>query len=150
MSSISTSGQELMAKSDERTTLFDHLRFCAKVASSIADSAPFGRDYREKLKNDLVFCAIVHDVGKSASGFQDVMYRRAKNWSGRRHEILSTAFAASFSNVKEEQLFAVLTHHRSILPDAVTSREKTLPENQMLFDGDLDDITPVYEEMRSE
>ncbi len=147
---ISTSGPELMAKSDGKTTLFDHLRDCAKVASSIADCAPFDSGYREKLKKDLLFCAIVHDVGKSASGFQDVMYKQAKNWSGRRHEILSTAFAATFYNVKEELLFAVLTHHRSILPDAATSNEKTLPEHQMLFKGELDNITPVYEEMREE
>ena len=151
MSSISTSGQELMAKSDGKTTLFDHLRDCAKVASGVADGAPFDRDYREKLKKDLLFCAIVHDVGKSASGFQEVMYGSKRNWSGKRHEILSTAFAATFPNVKEEQLFAVLTHHRSILPDAAMSgREKMLPENQMLFKGELDDITPVYEDMRRE
>lgn len=150
MSSISTSGQELMAKSDGITTLFDHLRDCAKVASEVADSAPFDKDYREKLKKDLLFCAIVHDVGKSASGFQEVMCGRKRNWDSKRHEILSTAFAATFPDVKEEQLFAVLTHHRSILPDAAMSgREKTLPENQMLFKGDAD-IAPVYEDMRRE
>ena len=150
MSSISTSGQELMAKSDGKTTLFDHLRDCAKVASEVADSAPFDRDYREKLKKDLLFCAIVHDVGKSANGFQEVMYGQKRNWSGKRHEILSTAFAATFPNIKEEQLFAILTHHRSILPDAAMSgREKTLPESQMLFKGE-DDIAPVYEDMRKE
>ncbi|MDD5235389.1 MAG: CRISPR-associated helicase Cas3' [Methanocellales archaeon] len=139
-----------MAKSDGKTTLFNHLLDCAKVASSIADGAPFDSGYREKLKKDLLFCAIVHDVGKSASGFQDVMYKQAKNWSGRRHEILSTAFAATFYNVKEELLFAVLTHHRNILPDAATINEKTLPEHQMLFKGDLDNIQPVYEDMRGE
>ena len=149
-SSISTSGQELMAKSDGKTTLFDHLLDCANVASSIADSAPFDREYREELKNDLLLCALVHDVGKSASGFQDVMYRRVKNWGGRRHEVLSAAFAATFHGVKEEQLFAVLTHHRNILPGAATSGEKTLPEHQILFKEDLDDITPVYAEMRKE
>lgn len=139
-----------MAKSDGKTTLFDHLLDCANVSSSIADSAPFDREYREELKNDLLLCALVHDVGKSASGFQDVMYRRVKNWGGRRHEVLSAAFAATFPGVKEEQLFAVLTHHRNILPDAATSREKTLPEHQILFKEDLDDITPVYAEMRKE
>jgi len=151
MSSIFMSGHELMAKSDGKTTLFDHLRDCAKVASGVADGAPFDRDYREKLKKDLLFCAIVHDVGKSASGFQEVMYGQKRNWDSKRHEILSTAFAATFPDVKEEQLFAVLTHHRSILPDATaTGIEKTLPENQILFKGELDKITPVYEDMRRE
>jgi len=150
MSSISMNGQELMAKSDGKTTLFDHLLDCSNVASSIAERAPFDEGYRKKLKKDLLFCTLAHDLGKSARGFQDVMYGRAINWSGKRHEILSTAFAATFPHVKEEQLFAVLTHHRSILPDAATSGEKTLPEEQVLFKEDFDDITPVYEDMRGE
>ena len=150
MSSTSMNGQELMAKSDGKTTLFSHLLNCAKVAYSIADGSPFDESYREELKRDLLFCAIVHDAGKIASGFQDVMYGREKNWSPKRHEILSTAFAATFINIKEEQLFAILTHHRSIFPDITVVGEKTLPEHQVLFKEDLDDITPIYQEMRNE
>jgi len=150
MPSISISGQELMAKSDGKTTLFDHLLDCTNVASAIVDRAPFNKDYREKLKNDLLFCAIAHDVGKSASGFQDVLYGRTKTWGGKRHEIISAAFAATFPDIKEEQLFAILTHHKSILPDIAGTNEKTLPEQQIIFKDDLEDLAPVCTKMQHE
>lgn len=150
-SSTSMSGQELMAKSDAKTTLFDHLLDCTSVGLAIADRAPFNKDDREKLKNDLLFCTLVHDVGKSASGFQDVMYGRIKSWSGKRHEILSATFAATFPDIKEEQLFAIITHHKSILPDIITTNNKTtLPEQQIPFKEDLDNLAPVCTKMQHE
>ncbi|MBE0524709.1 MAG: CRISPR-associated helicase Cas3' [Methanosarcinales archaeon] len=139
-----------MAKSDGKTTLFDHLLDCTNIASAIADRAPFSKDYREKLKTDLLFCSLVHDIGKSASGFQDVMYKRTKNWGGKRHEIISATFAATFRGITEEQLFAILTHHRSILPDIAITNEKTLPEPQIPFMEDLEDLAPVCTKMQQE
>lgn len=139
-----------MAKSDNKTTLFDHLLDCAHMASEIADKSPFSKDYREVLKKDLLFCAIAHDVGKSANGFQDVMYGHATNWGGKRHEILSTTFAATFPDIKNEQLFSILTHHRSILPDIATTNERTLPVHQIPFKEDLDNLAPVCIKMQEE
>lgn len=147
---ISMNGQELMAKSDNKTTLFGHLRDCAIMASAVVERSPFSKNYREQLKKDLFFCAMVHDVGKSASGFQYVMYGRAKDWGGKRHEILSTSFAATFPDIKEEQLFAILTHHRSIFSDMVTSNEKTLPQHQIPFKEDIDNLSPVCSKMQQE
>lgn len=139
-----------MAKSDDVTTLFDHLLDCANISLSIADFSPFDKEFREQLKHDLLFCALVHDVGKAASGFQDVMNGKSKSWDGKRHEILSVLFAATFSFVKEEQLFAIITHHKSILPDAATVYERTLSSEQIYFKDDFNEKSPILKEMQCE
>lgn len=139
-----------MAKSDGKTKLEDHLLDCGKISYLIADYSPLDTDTRQKLKDDLLFCALAHDAGKIASGFQEVMYKKRKTWAPKRHEVLSTCFAATFPNVKEEQLFAILTHHRSIFSDASTTNEKTLSEYQIVFKEDLDETLPLFQSMISE
>jgi len=150
MSYISTTGHPLMAKSDGVTTLENHLLDCSKIACLIADNSPFDSDIRQRLKDDLIFCALAHDAGKIASGFQDVMYKTKTSWAPKRHEVLSTCFAATFPNVKEEQLFAILTHHRSIFRDAATTNEKALTHEQIIFKENLNSVSPVFQNMVSE
>lgn len=57
--------------------------------------------------------AALHDVGKAASGFQEMLKGKRRDWNGWRHEVLSAAFASTLQ-VSEEVVFAVLTHHRQI------------------------------------
>lgn len=136
-----------MAKSDGVTTLESHLLECGKISCLIADHSPLDMDARQKIKDDLLFCALAHDAGKIASGFQEVMYKKKKTWAPKRHEVLSTCFAATFPNVKEEQLFAILTHHRGIFSDASTTNEKTLSEYQIVFKEELDEVPPLFQNM---
>ncbi len=145
-------GKTLLAKSDGKTTLYQHLSDCAKVASHIVENSPLDSSLFEILKRDLLFCAMVHDIGKAAKGFQEVLVDDSKNWSGKRHEILSSCFASNIKNIKEEQLFAILTHHKTIYSDLATENERTLSNasHQILFKDDSDVPSPVLQGMIDE
>ena len=128
MSSTYTNGNLLMAKSDGKTSLFSHLLDCWKVTRFIVENSPLAS--RESLLKDAEICAITHDVGKAAKGFQEVLMGKKKNWKGKRHEIISAAFLSHLPNIKEEQIMAVITHHRTI-PDPIEMHKKKLPPEQI-------------------
>jgi CRISPR-associated endonuclease/helicase Cas3 len=68
---------------------------------------------QSNLGTDLESAAAVHDIGKAAVGFQEMLGGVKPHWNGWRHEVLSAAFASQL-RVPEEVIFAVLTHHRQI------------------------------------
>lgn len=107
----------LLAKSADRNgnqeSLFDHSRRVAEMAGLLCDRLPPSIRDTGRLKDDLKTAALLHDIGKAASGFQDVLLGRRRDWNGWRHEILSAAFASNL-HVAEEIIFAVITHHRQI------------------------------------
>ncbi len=128
MSSTSTNGNQLMAKSDGKTTLYAHLFDCWKATRFIVENSPLAS--RESLLKDAEICAITHDVGKAAKGFQEVLMGKKKNWKGKRHEIISAAFLSHLPDIKAEQIMAVITHHRTI-PDHIEMHKKKLPPEQI-------------------
>jgi CRISPR-associated endonuclease/helicase Cas3 len=106
-----TEQAKILAK-DSGETLSEHTLRCIEVAASMLTNLPFDEDRVTSIGKDLRDAIAVHDVGKAAVGFQNSLQPNSKRW-GRRHEVISAAFA-SFQKLKPEVIFAVLTHHRTI------------------------------------
>jgi len=139
----------LLAKGDGET-LLAHTRECLKLAEKLFDSLPGCHPYANSasLWQDLLLAVAAHDIGKAAIGFQNVLklaMRGSKaNWGGRRHEVISAAFLSYMTGVAPSVVLAVLTHHRSLPGDIVTSDTKTLDRFQLPLSAPH---TPVWDEM---
>lgn len=102
----------LLAK-DNGETLFEHTCYVIQAVKQVIENLPDSVFDKDMLLADLVLCAAFHDVGKAAVGFQDVLNKKRESWEGKRHEVISTVFAAN-AKLKDEQLLAILTHHRTL------------------------------------
>jgi CRISPR-associated endonuclease/helicase Cas3 len=118
---------------DTGYSLLDHSLDVVRVTEMVCASLPFPPAEREKLARIGRQLAALHDVGKAASGFQDVLRGKTKRW--HRHEILSAAIASQIApEIDSEGLLAIITHHKSILPGIVRDKgEKCLPDNELPF-----------------
>lgn len=134
----------ILAK-DNGETLSEHTLRCLQVAEILLHKLPFEDSMVIKLANDLKLAIAVHDVGKAAIGFQKVLRKDIERWA-HRHEILSAAFA-SFLDLKEEILLAVITHHKSLPADGVSLDRGCLPYEEIPWPMDL---TPIWDEMAQE
>ena len=136
---------ELLAKSTGET-LTEHSMNVVEVSKKICKNLPVDNCERIDISSILVVIGILHDIGKSAIGFQNAL-KEKKPW-GYRHEIISAAAASViFSNLPKEALFAIITHHRNILKNYSTSDcEKCLPNSQLPFD----DVNKSWELMTGE
>lgn len=119
---------------DSGEPLIVHSTNIFNVAIQICNQLPFGNEINEEIKKELLEICLLHDIGKAAEGFQK-MVKGGISWSGHRHEILSTAIAFQIAfYLSEEALFAILTHHRNILPIiGGTTFEKCLPDNELPY-----------------
>lgn len=93
-------------------SLHDHSMNVRNMARRLFDRLP-ATIRTEELWRELEDAALFHDVGKAATGFQEMLSGKRPDWNGRRHEVLSAGFASGFP-VSEEVIFAVLTHHKQI------------------------------------
>lgn len=109
---------KILAK-DTGETLAQHTIHCLELAKSVVANLPFDETFSATVSADLQDALAVHDTGKAATGFQKSLMPNNGRW-GRRHEIISSAFA-SFQNLKEEVVFAVLTHHKTIPGDGINT-----------------------------
>ena len=135
----------ILAKSSGET-LYEHTIKCLKVAQNLIEMSPFSNEEKVHLRQEVVLAVALHDVGKAARGFQDVLHGRRQDWQGKRHEILSASFASGIDKVSEAVIFAILTHHKTIPPDGITAMSGGLPYEQIPFNQE----TPVWKEMVSE
>lgn len=108
--------EELLAKSDPKRTLLHHtldvLAMAIQYAKRWGHLAKLAGD--ETLFDDLALAALLHDVGKAASGFQAILNgQKDDTWLHYRHEILSGALVATLpaSERQQDLLLAVMTHH---------------------------------------
>jgi len=122
--------KELLAKSTGET-LFEHTWRVIQVSQFIVRNLPLPLEQRTNLEKRLTLCAAVHDVGKVAAGFQSVLLGEQRDWQGKRHEILSTAFAANIAEFNHQDLLAILTHHRCIPSDGIKGIHGSLPTEQL-------------------
>lgn len=137
--------QELLAKSTGET-LFEHTWAVVEAIRQVVDNLPDDIYDRDMLRKELELAALFHDVGKAAIGFQQVLQRERRDWGGKRHEVISTAFVAHCSELSEEAQMAVLTHHRTLPVDGTAGNEKAaIPSEQM-----PDQETAVWTDMARE
>ncbi len=130
---------------DTGETLILHSLRVADVAKLICYILPLPSDERNKLAMSVSEIGLLHDIGKAATGFQQ-MVRNKSRW-GHRHEILSAAVAAKIApHLTVEELLAIVTHHKSIPQKSEgTTFEECLPDNELPF------IRPnVFDEMIAE
>ena len=130
----------LLAKSDGET-LAEHTLNCIRVAEALVSTLPFEGEELQRLRRDLIQALAYHDAGKAASGFQAALRDRSNRW-GRRHEVLSAAFATGMG-AEDEVVFAILNHHRPVLGSGANS----YPTEEIPFKNNL---SPVWEEMEEE
>jgi CRISPR-associated endonuclease/helicase Cas3 len=118
---------------DTGYSLLDHSLDVARVTEMVCASLPFPPAEQKTIARTAKQLAALHDVGKAASGFQDVLRGKFKRW--HRHEILSAAIASQIApEIGSEGLLAIITHHKSILPGVVRDKgEKCLPGNELPF-----------------
>jgi CRISPR-associated endonuclease/helicase Cas3 len=118
---------------DTGYSLLNHSLDVVRVTKIVCASLPFPLAEKEEIARIAKQLAALHDVGKAASGFQDVLRGKAKRW--HRHEILSAAIASQIApEIDGEGLLAIITHHKSILPGVVQDKgEKCLPSNELPF-----------------
>ena len=104
----------ILAKSTGET-LAEHTIRCLNAADILLENLPLDDDKINKIRKDLQISIATHDVGKAAEGFQKSIRDGKKRW-GHRHEIISAAFASSHQ-LRDEIVFAILTHHRTIIDE---------------------------------
>lgn len=141
--------ETLLAKSSGES-LAAHTAWCLKAGKALLASLPLPEQERHQLETDVLLAVAFHDAGKAASGFQRVLRGEQKDWGGRRHEILSAAFASLFPDISPAVLFAILTHHKDIPTEGITGEyrgNRSLPWEQLPWE---DDLTPVWQEMIQE
>src|SRR5439155_23435592 len=105
----------LLAKSTGES-LAAHTAWCLKAGKVLLETLPLSDTEKQSLASEVLFGIAVHDVGKAALGFQQLLRGERKDWDGKRHEVLSAAFASRLPGVSPAVLLAILTHHRTI-PD---------------------------------
>lgn len=129
--------------------LLTHLIQTATMAQRLCRQLPFTVEQRENIEAALVEACACHDLGKAATGFQQMM-RTPKQYWKRRHETLSTAIAFHLNPQFDPcALFAILTHHRSIPEPPTGTREKSLPWDELPPDfGGYGDV--VWQQMMAE
>jgi len=107
----------LLAKSADANgreeTLLDHSLAVARLSRRLFARLPLPVKEQHRLEADLETAAMLHDLGKAALGFQELLQGKRKDWNGWRHEVLSAAFASNLQ-LPDEVIFAILTHHRQI------------------------------------
>jgi CRISPR-associated endonuclease/helicase Cas3 len=137
----------LLAKSTGET-IASHTVWCLEAARALLASLPFAEDERLAIQKDVLLAVAIHDLGKGASGFQQMVLGKQENWAGKRHEILSASFGSTLPEVSAQALLAVLTHHKSLPGDGITSRDVgCLPSEQLPL---KDDEFPVWNDMAVE
>jgi CRISPR-associated endonuclease/helicase Cas3 len=121
--------------------LLEHTLAAVRLARDLCDRLPLPPEVRIDLRSRLELAAALHDVGKAASGFQQVLRGERKDWNGWRHEALSAGFASALKcAVPDEVIFAVLFHHKEIPGD--TKRA------MLFFNGQPEDWPRILRDWR--
>ncbi len=109
---------EILAKSSPPQSLRQHTNDCLNVFRSVKRLFPNLPELCgvPNFFEHLFYSIYLHDLGKSATGFQ-IMLRGGDKWK-YRHEVLSACFINSLTTLTEEEQRAVamtiITHHKGI------------------------------------
>ena len=103
---------QFWAKSDGITTLEMHTNHVITAGKNLLRTLPLSPEEKERIAVKLFRCAVLHDLGKIHSAFQDRLL--GKGTTSIRHEIISLWFCENFLELNEDELFAIATHHKGI------------------------------------
>lgn len=136
----------LLAKSKPKRSLLHHTLDVAAMTRQYAERWTHLADLinDQTLFDDLIFAALLHDLGKAASGFQAILRGEEDDtWQRYRHEILSAALVATlpYSQRRQDLLLAVMTHHMG-MNDELGAR-RALSD----YDPQNDSLTPFSERL---
>lgn len=117
----------LQAKSKPERSLHHHTLDVMTMARQYSERWPHLAKLagNKDLFDDLILAALLHDLGKAASGFQAMLKgEEDENWQGYRHEILSSAVLTTLPESRRRQdiLLAVMTHHMGMNDEAYSGR----------------------------
>jgi CRISPR-associated endonuclease/helicase Cas3 len=139
---------EILAKSSPPQSLREHTNDCLHVFRSVKRLFPNLPELCgvPKFFEHLFYSIYLHDLGKSATGFQ-VMLRGGDKWV-YRHEVLSACFVNTLTALTEEEQRAVamtiITHHKgiSVLKDRCNTN---LTEGAKQFSLRLEELEENFE-----
>lgn len=139
---------EILAKSLPPLSLRQHTDDCLNVFRSVKRLFPHLPELCgvPKFFEHLFYSIYLHDLGKSATGFQG-MLRGGDKWA-YRHEVLSACFVNSLTTLTEDERRAVamtiITHHKgiSILRDRCNTN---LTEGAKHFNLRLEELEENFE-----
>lgn len=110
---------KFMAKSDGVTTLELHTQHVITAGTNLLNSLSFSNEEKEYWSEKLLRCAVLHDLGKIHSAFQENLKGKRNSI---RHEIISLWFCENFLDLPEDELFAIATHHKGISKSSENKR----------------------------
>ena len=106
--------KKVRAKSDG-TTLYEHTYMVIETGLKLLQSLSLSDVAQAFLKQNFLPAAILHDLGKVHPTFQKRL--NGDKYASIRHELVSVWFAETFLEVNDAVLFAVGTHHKSVVSD---------------------------------
>lgn len=108
---------ELLAKSEPRISLKEHIYDCLKIWEYLKICFPKA----ETIMHDIDFWEVVrlgvifHDLGKAHIEFTKLLMGLANEWTGQRHELFSIPFIDGLeidNSTKQLLMLVVAGHHR--------------------------------------
>lgn len=116
MTNQNKSNFELLAKSEPKVTLKQHIEDCIRIEKQLETCFPnIPIDNKNLFWNIVQSAIIFHDTGKSHKGFQKMLY--CGGHFCQRHELFSLFFINQSDlcdHVKELVEYAVLGHHKDL------------------------------------
>ncbi len=132
---------EVLAKSEPRITLRQHIDDCLRILTSLVEAFP-NLPVKDKARfwRLAALCIIFHDLGKVHIEFQKVLRGAVNKWYGQRHELLSVPWVDALDLPEDEKKIIKLVvagHHKNIEELTRAYRNyKQAPKNRLLLDID--------------
>lgn len=139
-------GDVLLAKSTGEL-LYDHIEKGIEFATIIVDSLAFEQNFKKYLKEEIIPCVALHDVGKACTGFQEALKNNSV-WGSKRHEVISCCFAVLIPEISDEQRLAIITHHKRLYTGVVDMGIGDYLDNRQIEAYDED--SPILKSMKKE
>ncbi|AEG18429.1 CRISPR-associated helicase/endonuclease Cas3 [Methanobacterium paludis] len=144
---------DLLAKPDE--TILEHTENTLKVFKSIKQAYPNIPELCgvDGFWEHLFYSLFLHDFGKGAIGFQEMLERGSQNAPWKyRHEILSAGFisALSYDKIYQDAIgLAIITHHKDITKLRERYNTFSSLNGKKLYQKKLSELEPNFDEISS-